>query len=240
MQVDLTLTQVRLPDKVDAIRLRQFGRASLFKLLIPELFADRDLVIYLDSDLVANGLDISELAIAAPRNAAISAAIDPHIAITALHATAVAQMGLDPASYVNSGVLALRPKLLTEDLLESFLAFSLSNPNAIHPDQDFLNSHFNGRIHVLNEKFNYPVSVYQQSMIQPLPHYWDKILHYSGSIKPLDGFIATGIIPFWVHAQRVPEAAGALVGKATKYLFPVEGNPETLVVHEIEYAAPSP
>ena len=113
----------------------------------------------------------------------------------------------------------------------------MSNPHAIHPDQDFLNTYFKGRIHVLNERFNYPVSVYQQSMIQPAAHYWNKILHYSGSIKPLDGFMATGIIPFWIHAQRVPEAAQALAGKPTKYLFPVEGNPETLVVHEIEYAA---
>jgi len=238
MRIDLTLTQVRLPDEVDVTRLRQFGIASLFKLLIPDLFADRDLVIYLDSDLVANGLDISELAIATPHDAAVSAVLDPYIAITASHAEALARMGLDPANYVNSGVLALRPKLLTGDLLETFLAFSTSTPGAIHPDQDFLNAHFEGRIHFLNEKFNYPVSVYQQSMIQPLPHYRDKILHYSGSIKPLDGFIATGIIPFWVHAQRVPEAAEALIGKPTKYLFPIEGNREALVVQGIEHAAP--
>lgn len=237
MQIDLTLAPVRLPNKIDISTLRQFGAATLFRLLVPQLFADRDLVIYLNSDLVVNGLDVSELAVATPHRAPVSAAIDPHIAITASHNSAVARIGLDAANYVNAGVLVFRPQLIAQDLLESFIAFSMSHPHAIHPDQDFLNTYFKGRIHVLNERFNYPVSVYQQSMIQPVAHYWNKILHYSGSIKPLDGFMATGIIPFWIHAQRVPEAAQALAGKPTKYLFPVEGNPETLVVHEIEYAA---
>ena len=88
MQIDLTLAPVRLPNKIDISTLRQFGGATLFKLLVPQLFADRDLVIYLDSDLVVNGLDVSELAIATPHRAPVSAAIDPHIAITASHNSA--------------------------------------------------------------------------------------------------------------------------------------------------------
>ena len=233
MQVRLTLMPTRLPDSIDIARLRQFGIASLFKLLVPKIFADRDLVVYLDSDLVANGLDITELATAASPDAAVSAVRDPYIAIPTSHASQLQRLGLDAASYVNTGVLVFRPELLQDDLMQAFVEFSEANPNAIHPDQDFLNLYFQGRLHFLNEKFNYQVSGFQHSMIKPLSHYQGKILHYAGRVKPLDGCIAPGLMPFWMHAHRVPEITQGLRCTLTRYLTYAKHDPNALKWQQI-------
>jgi lipopolysaccharide biosynthesis glycosyltransferase/predicted O-methyltransferase YrrM len=238
-QVPVSFIPVRLPAGFDVRRLRQFSPASLFRLLIPKLFSDQELVIYLDSDLVVNGLDICELAAAAPARAAISAVRDPHIAVAAAHAKELDRMGLDPATYFNSGVLALRPQLLGGDLLEAFVAFSEANPTAIHPDQDFLNSRFQGRIDLLDEKFNYQLGVHEQSIFKPLTDYRGKILHYAGKIKPLDGSIAPGLIPFWVHAHAVPEITQGILYNPTRYLLPVDGDPTSARVQRLEQRMPS-
>ena len=204
LRTQLTFTPVRLPPALDTRRLRQFSPASIFRLLIPSLFAEEPLVVYLDSDLVVNAVDVGELADLAPMDAPLCAVRDPHIATPTSHAEALKRLGLDADAYVNSGVLVLRPPLLKEDLLEAFSAFSEANPEAIHPDQDFLNAHFQGRIHVLDERFHCHVGVSQESLFRPLRDYGGKILHYSGKIKPLNGDIAPGLVPFWVHAHRAP------------------------------------
>lgn len=227
--IALTLTPVQPPKGVDVGRLRQFGPASIFRLMIPQLFADEPLVIYLDSDLVVNGLDIMELAKAAPQDAPISAVQDPYIARPASHARALGELQLDPARYFNSGVLALRPGLIADDLVQGFIAFSDAHPNAIHPDQDFLNVRFAAAAHLLDPRFNAQLSHYGRALLQPLAHYDRKILHYAGKIKPLDGSLAPGLIPFWAHAYLVPELTqGRLYASPTRYLLPLEGEEDGL------------
>ena len=69
----------RLPPGFSPRLLERYSPASLFRLMIPELFADEDLVVYLDSDLVLNGLDVHELAAATPADAPLAAVADPFI-----------------------------------------------------------------------------------------------------------------------------------------------------------------
>ena len=115
--------------------------------------------------------------------------------------------GLEPSSYVNSGVLTLRPKLLNEDLLSSFVAFSNSNPGLVHPDQDFLNYHFRGKINALSEKFNFQTGIFEYRLVQPLAFYHGKILHYVGRCKPLNGTLSPATLPFSSHTYKTPELA---------------------------------
>jgi lipopolysaccharide biosynthesis glycosyltransferase len=234
MQVEFSLVPVALPSTINAQRLRQFGPASLFRLMIPALFADEPVVIYLDSDLVANGLDIADLAAAASETAAISAVRDPNIAAPERHAQELSRMSLDPAEYVNSGVLVFRPKLISVDLLEQFSEFSEKNPAAIHPDQDFINSYFMGRIHFLDDRFNFQVALYDRAMLRPLSSYAGKIVHYAGKIKPLDGNLAPGLLPFFIHAYRVRELSEGLLYEAQRYLLPVDGNADALTMMRVD------
>jgi lipopolysaccharide biosynthesis glycosyltransferase/predicted O-methyltransferase YrrM len=232
-RVPLSLTPVQLPAGVDVERLRQFGAASVFRLLIPRLFAGEEQVIYLDSDLVVNGLDVAELAAAAPPGAPISAVRDPFIARAASHAKELDRLGLDPRAYFNSGVLVLRPGLLQQDLLEAFAQFSAANPTSIHPDQDFLNTRFAGQVGVLDERFNFQVGLHEQRLLRPLSEYAGKILHYAGKIKPLQGNLAPGLLPFWIHAQAVPELTQGLAADPRTYLLPLAENPDGLQLQGI-------
>ena len=133
-------------------------------------------------------------------------------------------MEIDQTLYVNSGVLALRPNLLTDDLVRSFVAFSDSNPQLIHPDQDFLNYYFKDRIHFLDERFNYQTTIFQYRLVRPLAFYHGKILHYVGQVKPLKGkfspVLAPGILPFWLHAYETPELGQHLSGTMS-YALPL-------------------
>jgi hypothetical protein len=135
-------------------------------------------------------------------------------------------LGLDPATYFNSGVLALRPKLIGSDLLADFIAFARKRRKLAHPDQDFLNMRFQGTAALLDERFNSVTTLFDGRLTKPLSFYADKILHYAGEVKPLDGVVATAFLPFLAHAFLVPEILRGEVYQAKSYLFPMEGRPD--------------
>ena len=229
----LTLIAVQLPEGYDVARLRQFGRATVYRLMIPRLFRDSPAVIYLDSDLVANGVDVTDVIAASDPQRPLAGVVDPFIVVPKSHADQLLRLRLDPARYINAGVLVLRPTLIEDDLLGAFVGFSDANPTAIHPDQDFLNVHFQGRITYVPEIFNYQVCQYERRFLQPLGHYQGKLLHYAGKIKPLDGALAPGLIPFWAHAQFVEELAQAQVfQKPSLYLLAMENDANGLVLRQ--------
>jgi lipopolysaccharide biosynthesis glycosyltransferase len=217
---------VQLPSSVLSARLRRFGPGSLFRLMIPQLFRQEEQVIYLDSDLVCNGLNLAELAIGVPALAPVAAVHDPFIAVPARHRQALQSLGLLSEQYFNSGVMLWRPKLIEEDLIEAFDQFIAHFPDTLHPDQDFLNRHFGARAGVLDARFNTQAGLLQASLLQPVAHYQGKIVHFAGKLKPMDGSLSPGVLPFWMHAAWVPEVA-ACVGHA-HYLYPVINKPNML------------
>jgi lipopolysaccharide biosynthesis glycosyltransferase len=208
--------------------LQRYSPASLFRLMIPELFAEADLVVYLDSDLVLNGLDIHELAAATPADAPLAAVADPFIGRHEPQVKQLGGLGLDPNAYFNSGVLALRPKRLPKDLVQQFIGFVLSGAELIHPDQDFLNCRFAGEVHLLDERFNTLVGFEDQRMIRPVSFYAQRILHYTGGLKPLSGAFCPAFVPFFAHAFKTPEIYSGGRYDAQFYLFPVKGRPDQL------------
>lgn len=217
---------VQLPESVRGVRLRRFGPGSLFRLMIPKLFRHEDQVIYLDSDLVCNGLDLAELCRDVPEQAPVAAATDPYIGLVSGHRKALEALGLAPEHYFNSGVMLWRPQLIEEDLLAAFDRFMIRFPDALHPDQDFLNCHFGARAAVLDARFNTQACLMQKSLFEPLSHYQGKVVHFTGKLKPMDGVLGPGVLPFWMHSAWVPEVS-ACVGH-THYLYPLAGQPNTV------------
>ncbi len=222
----ISFTHVSLPKHLDAKTLHRFSVASLYRLLIPQLFINASKVIYLDSDLVSHGVDLYELAQQLPNNSPIGGVTDPYIGREIKTNKLLNKLGVSSDDYMNSGVLVLHPRLIQEDLLTEFMAFTQLQPDAIHPDQDFLNVHFKGKFTKLPEKFNHQVCLFNRSLFQPLSSYQDKILHYAGKIKPLDGNLAPGMLPFWMYAHATPAING--LSPKMRYLQPIKAKPDAV------------
>lgn len=230
--LSLTFRMVTLPHGISEPNRTRFSPATLFRLMIPRLYADEDLVIYLDSDLVLNGLDICEMAAEAAADMPVSGVLDAFINRFETHRESLSQLNLDGARYFNAGVLAIRPKLIDIDLMAGFVEFSQANPELLHPDQDYLNTVFAGRCHFMPDRFNTQVGLLDQRMIQPLNWYYGRIIHF-GNIKPMEGHVSPAVIPFFAHAMLVPEIYAGVYYEANTYLFPIEGSRNQLRVSSI-------
>jgi lipopolysaccharide biosynthesis glycosyltransferase len=113
-----------VPDRINVDNYGKFSVASIFRLLIPQAFKSFNQVVYLDSDLVFNGLDIATLILSgAKSDKPLAGVVDPYIAIPKSQQLELSKLGLDPAAYINSGVLIIRPSSMPENLLEEFEKF---------------------------------------------------------------------------------------------------------------------
>jgi lipopolysaccharide biosynthesis glycosyltransferase len=136
------------------------------------------------------------------------------------------KLQLNPERYINSGVLVMRPPLIGEDLLAAFDRFFQQHPDALHPDQDFLNLHFAGRAFELPSHFNQQVGLYDKTLFWPLAAYQQKIIHYAGKLKPLQGNLAPGFMVFWMYTPSVPEAAQSQTHM--RYVHPIGKEPHAV------------
>jgi len=227
----LNLMKVKVPDRINVDNFGKFSVASIFRLLIPQAFKSFNQVVYLDSDLVFNGLDIATLILSgAKSDKPLAGVVDPYIAIPKSQQIELTNLGLDPAAYINSGVLVIRPSSMPENLLEEFEKFQKIYGSTIHPDQDFLNVVCKGKINHLIDSFNFQACLMNNSLFKDLDHYQKKIVHYAGSLKPLDGTFAPGFLPFWMHAALIPEIALHIKQKNEfRYAFPAIEDPHSMV-----------
>jgi lipopolysaccharide biosynthesis glycosyltransferase len=215
---------VDLPRPLQTLQLGPFTPASLYRLLIPEMFPNEELVLYIDADLIFNGIDITELILSCDNKSPITGVRDPYIHLSAAHRINFERLGLDSSTYVNSGVLAFRPKLIKDNLIEKFIDFGNKFGAVSHPDQDFLNQHFKNKISLLPKKYNFQVGVFERSLLQPLAHYDGKVIHYAGKLKPLDGLLAPGFLPFWRYTALLPELSSHPANaNLPRYPFPIQG-----------------
>jgi lipopolysaccharide biosynthesis glycosyltransferase/predicted O-methyltransferase YrrM len=225
-QAQLSFKPMALPSSIGPERLHRFSPASLYRLMIPQLLAHEPVVLYLDADLVSHGVDVKTLVDAAPETAPLAGVLDPFIGVPQRHQQALKALQLSPERYLNSGVLVMRPPLIGEDLLAAFDRFFQQHPDALHPDQDFLNLHFAGRWAELPSHFNQQVGVYEKTLFWPLSDYQQKIIHYAGKLKPLQGNLAPGTLVFWMYTQGVPEAAQSQAHM--RYIHPMIKEPHAV------------
>lgn len=223
---ELSFKPMTLPSTIGVEQLHRFSPASLYRLMIPQLFKHEPVVLYLDADLVSHGVDVKTLVDAVPGTVPLAGVLDPFIAVPKAHQQALVKLQLDHAHYINSGVLAIRPLLIHEDLLTAFERFFQQHPDALHPDQDFLNLHFSGRLFELPKHFNQQVCVHEKTLFWPVADYQQNIIHYAGKLKPLQGNLAPGMMVFWMYTQWVPEAAQSQA--QMRYLHPMVKEPHAV------------
>ena len=97
---NLKFFSVILPTFLENANFAQFSKASIYRLCIPELFKDEEAVVYLDSDLVFNGVDVIDLINSAPK-APICAVLDANIDIPKKHRDQLAEINIDTETLVS-------------------------------------------------------------------------------------------------------------------------------------------
>lgn len=204
----LTLHPITLSPAMAAINTRQFSVATLYRLVLPQLLHDLDLLIYLDADLIFNQVDIAELVKAIdsdPHQHPVSAVHDDLISGQASGRQELEMLGIPTSHYFNAGLLGLRPPRIDLDLVEALQQFMLRYPEAVHIDQDLLNQSFAQRVHWLPQRFNHQVNLTQGRYFEPLESFDQKILHYTGKAKPLSGTFGPPDVLFWRYTHEVPQ-----------------------------------
>ena len=157
---------------IEPSRLSEFPESRLtlnayLRLFIPELFSEKNKILYLDADLIV--LDSLRSLWEHPLdNCAVAAAVDSMECFGGSSLEHFRNLGLPPAhAYFNSGVLLLNLKNLRDiQLLEKVIAWF---PNNIYPyaDQDALNATLVGQISYFHVRWNLQVP-----LIDPVRFGW--------------------------------------------------------------------
>jgi hypothetical protein len=230
---NLKFIKVTLPTFLEKANFGGFSPASIYRLGIPELFKNEEMVVYLDSDLIFNGVEIMDLINSAP-DASICAVLDPYIKKSEKGRNQLAALNLDMENYFNSGVLVMQPKKIERNLIASFTLFLKKNPVLSHPDQDFLNFEFKDVWGKLDGKYNHQVCVMERSLFKPIESYQGKVIHYVGKLKPLQGGTAPGFMPFWMYATGIEKAAQVFDAAPLSILEPDPNNVDIVIVRKIK------
>ncbi|MDO5521837.1 MAG: glycosyltransferase family 8 protein [bacterium] len=151
---------------------------TFFRLLVPELITDYDKVIFLDSDvLVLNDL-IKLYNLSLGNN--LVAGVTEYLP-SGMDLYVQTELGIDPETYINAGVLLLDCKGLNAfGFKEKYTSMlSVRVPNIL--DQDLINLICRNRIYYLDIKWNYRWHIgVSQLMDIEVPY----ILHYLSIRKP--------------------------------------------------------
>lgn len=207
----------RMADKIAGIeeanhnKLRQdyFTLTIFLRLFIPAMFPEYDKGIYLDSDIVVPG-DISKMYEVDLGADLIGACHDYSVmGVPELVGYIRDAVGVDPGTYVNSGILlmnlkALREARLDERFLELLGTYRFEN---LAPDQDYLNALCHGRIRYLDPCWDAMPVAGQPEMPDP------QVIHYNLFAKPwcYDG-VPYGDY-FWHYAAQTGFFEEALLNK---------------------------
>ena len=223
-----TSHQVRLPAKMDSWNFEQFSPASVYRLMIPQLLSEHPLVLYLDSDIIFNGLDVAELLQYVQQDSdehPLAAAHDPLFTCQSAQVRELAQIGISAEEYFQSGVLLMRPPKIRMNLMEALEAFAARHPGITHLDQDLLNVLFKEQVFRLPPKFNCQVNISYGQCFQELSFYEGKILHYSGKTKPLGGTLCPPDIFFWRYSLPLGDRLSGLLPQPLRYLQKMREHP---------------
>ena len=167
-----------------------------FRLFIPELFPQYDKAIYLDSDIVVPG-DISRLWETPLGDSLVGACADYSIRPIPQFLRYIEEyVGVDPRTYVNSGVLLMNlDRLRKEDMAGRFLSWMEKyNFATVAPDQDYLNALCAGSILYLDPSWDTMPSECAPRIDCP------QIIHFNLATKPwMNESVQYGEV-FWEYA----------------------------------------
>lgn len=179
------------------LRCDYFTLTIYFRLFIPAMFPEYDKAIYIDSDVVVPG-DLAELFAIDLGDNYIAACPDFSIAdAPPLVRYTQEAVGMEPGTYINSGVLLMNLKALREKEFSSRFLELLNTYHfdCIAPDQDYLNAMCCGKTLYLEERWDAMPNDAKPPLENP------GIIHYNLFSKPwcYDG-IQYGDV-FWHYAE---------------------------------------
>lgn len=181
-----------LPKSVHDVAIgTPFGIGTLYRFYMQDLIQEK-LVLYLDGDVIFT-MDISNLLtltiperektlIALMETLPVAGVLDMGLDENKRHIRRLKQLGIDPNTYINAGVILVNLDLLRNEYPEyqSTLFTMLSQNQYALLDQDVINIYFQQRkinICVLPEKYNYIMGICGRSYAD-LETCAGKILHY--------------------------------------------------------------
>ncbi|TDC79219.1 glycosyltransferase family 8 protein [Streptomyces hainanensis] len=209
------------------------SQANYLRLMIPEIFADHERVLYLDADLLVRG-SLGPLLDTVPLDAPIAAVRDP-VNPTLGHGRALpgwSSLGLpQDREYFNSGVLLIDPAAcIAEGTFRRALEFIAEHPQHIRLwDQDALNWAADDRWHRLTPRWNvFPFSSLLKSRwirygaedLVPISELLEleneaTVLHFATPAKPWQGLLPDGPANslYQICLRSVREADAAMAGQ---------------------------
>ena len=187
-----------------------FSVVMYYMLFIASLFPEYDKILYLDCDLVVLG-DISELYNTDLGENILGAAPEQFVQNTdEFRLYAEKALGVDPDSYVNSGVLLINlAEFRKNDIEKKFVKLITEYDfDLLDPDQAYLNYLCSGKIHVLPNGWNK----------EPMPLRCEgkkNIVHYALYKKPWQYNDVMYGEYFWEYAKKSPFYETILKRKAS-------------------------
>jgi lipopolysaccharide biosynthesis glycosyltransferase len=192
-QLELYNSSTKLPANIPVSE--RFSAAAWFRVLLPELLADIDRVLYLDVDLVVVG-DITslwEFELGGDLVAAVTNPFYPNMSMLPVFALGIE----DPQNYFNSGVLLCDlDRLRRFGLAQKVFELAAKDPSITRfADQDPLNAILHGQSKLLHPKWNAQSPFYDLKPPQLLQQGFSAehihtartdpaVIHYSGPWKP--------------------------------------------------------
>lgn len=149
--VDLSL---RIAEYRDHMYSHSYFSAEMYyRMLVPEVLADCDKVIYLDCDVIVLG-DLCELY--STDVSGYTAAVCRNPMHERMRSYVSGELGLDPQGYFNSGVMLLNCRELRKRNIPQAFFNTLSERVGLrYPDQDILNLLLAGTVYYLPLRWNY-------------------------------------------------------------------------------------
>ncbi|GHV98374.1 glucosyltransferase [Lactobacillus nasalidis] len=182
------------------LRADFFTLSIFYRLFIPELFPEYDKAVYLDADTVVNA-DIAGLYQTELGSNLVAACHDQSVHYIEPLQTYIRDcLGLDPAGYVNSGVLLMNCRAMREEgFVDKFLRLLTTYQfNSIAPDQDYLNEICAGRIKLLDPRWDAMPNDFDPEMADPA------LVHYNLFYKPWHFAGVKYESYFWQAAKETP------------------------------------
>lgn len=208
----LSIRYLSAPRELDDIAVpERFGKASLYRLMLPELLPEYDKVIYHDCDMIIRQ-DLSALyrEIELDDDTFLAAVAEPTLSVQRLERQ---RLGIPEGQYLNSGFLVMNLKTMRRDHISEKLIQEVRRLDTLFLDQDALNVVCKGHIRYISPIYNSIRTMFlPQYKAEFLKIYtesdWQQIaqegnIHYTGA-KPWN-HRTIELVAWWQQYDRLPE-----------------------------------
>lgn len=206
----LSFTFLDLSGKLDNIYVdERYTVAASYRLLLPELLADYQKVIYIDCDVIVRNdlaklyreIDLADYYIAGVFEATLE-----------FQELYIMSIGCVPGQYINSGFLVMNLKQLRDDNMVPKFLKAAQKEGLQFPDQDVINQLCQGRILGLPPYYNairtYFLPQYKRDFLKYYTEGdWEAVqqhgtVHYTGG-KPWNSFTVMFKL-WWSYFEKLP------------------------------------